>query len=251
MSANGPRLRAGLPAALLLAAATLLPGDFGPFPEAQAEGRAERAARRVMPALQAAFVQGGLRWGAPLAIRIHKLERELELWVDDGERYRRFRSWPICTYSGGLGPKLRQGDLQAPEGFYTVRRTQMNPASRFHLSFDLGYPNAYDRQHGRTGDYLMVHRNCVSIGCYAMGDQAIEEIYTLMLAAFDGGQRGIPVQALPFRFDRADVEARLADPRWGGFWRELRSGSDAFDSSGRPPRIVAEGGHYRVLPDAG
>ena len=216
---------------------------------AHAEDRAAGAARRVTPRLTQELGDAGLRWGAPLLIRIHKLESELEVWLDaeNGQGYRLFRRYPICNYSGALGPKLRQGDLQAPEGFYDVGRGQMNPASQYHLSFDLGYPNAYDRQHGRTGDYLMVHGRCVSIGCYAMGDAAIEEIYTLMSAAFDAGTRRVPVLALPFRFDRADVEARLADPRWGDFWRELRAGSDAFDRTRSPPRVAAVHGHYTLV----
>ena len=212
-------------------------------------GRADAAAQRVTPRLTQELQEAGLHWGAPLLIRIHKLERELELWVDagSGAGYRLFRNYPICSYSGTLGPKLQQGDRQAPEGFYDVRHGQMNPASQFHLSFDLGYPNAYDVQHGRTGDYLMVHGSCVSIGCYAMGDAAIEEIYTLMNAAFDAGARKVPVHAFPFRFDRDDVDARLADPRWGEFWRELRAGWNAFQGTREPPDVAAVHGHYTIV----
>lgn len=239
---------------LATAAAPLAVDRHGPHMQlaaigvAAAEGRAEAAARRVSPRLQRELGEAKLASGAPLLIRIFKLERELELWIDDGREYRRFRSYPICAYAGELGPKLRQGDGQAPEGFYRVRRAQMNPASRYHLSFDLGYPNAYDRSQARTGNYLMVHGSCVSIGCYAMGDAAIEEIYTLMSMAFDAGVREVPVQAFPFRFDRADVEVRLADPRWGEFWRELRAGWDAFESSRRVPQITVASSHYQVVP---
>jgi murein L,D-transpeptidase YafK len=216
------------------------------FSSAIAADRAERAAGRVQPELEQALDQAGLKLGAPLLIRLFKLEAELEVWVDDGQRYRHFRSWPICAWSGALGPKLRQGDRQAPEGFYQVSPSQMNPASRYHLSFNLGYPNAYDRAHARSGDYLMVHGNCVSIGCYAMGDAAIERIYTLMSAAFAGGQREIPVHAFPFRFDRSDLATRLRDPEWGEFWSELRAGWDAFERDRRPPRVRVVDRHYRV-----
>ena len=92
----------------------------------------------------------------------------------------------------------------------------------------------------------MVHGSCVSIGCYAMGDAAIEEIYTLMDAAFEAGQAQVPVHAFPFRFDRADLDARLADATWGAFWRELRAGWTAFEETRTPPRIDVEDGHYRV-----
>jgi murein L,D-transpeptidase YafK len=217
---------------------------------AATHGRAEAAARRVSPALRRDFAAAGLTWGAPLLLRSFKLESTLELWAERDGRYVLFRSYPICAWSGGLGPKLRQGDRQAPEGFYRVGPGQMNPASRYHLSFDLGYPNAYDRAHARNGDYLMVHGSCVSVGCYALGDAAIEEVYTLMSAAFASGSDGVPVHAFPFRFDRDDRAQRLADPRWGAFWHELAAGWDAFETARRLPAIAAADGHYVVTPVA-
>jgi murein L,D-transpeptidase YafK len=238
--AVGRRVRVACTFVLLVASACA--GITG----ARASERAAEAARRVTPALAQALHAQDLRLGSALLIRILKLERELEVWVEGAEGHRLFRRYPICAYSGGLGPKLRQGDLQSPEGFYRVGPGQMNPASRYHLSFNLGYPNAYDRAHGRTGDFLMVHGNCVSIGCYAMGDAAIEEIYTLMAAAFAQGQRAVPVHAFPFRFDRPDVEQRLQDPRWGDFWRDLREGWNAFERARRPPEIRVEAGRYRI-----
>ena len=92
-----------------------------------------------------------------------------------------------------------QGDRQAPEGFYTVTKAQMNPNSSLYLAFNLGYPNLYDRANRRTGDFLMVHGKCRSAGCYAMTDGLIEEIYALAREAFIGGQETIQVHALPFR----------------------------------------------------
>jgi murein L,D-transpeptidase YafK len=209
--------------------------------------RAQAAAARVRPGLERDFHALGLRYGAALFIRIVKAERELELWVEAGDRYVLFRSYPICSYSGDLGPKLRQGDGQAPEGFYSVALGQLNPASRFHLSFNLGYPNAYDRAHGRTGQYLMVHGNCVSIGCYAMGDAAIEEIYTLVEAALGGGQRAVPVHVFPFRMGdarRAEIEAST----WREFWENLREGWTAFERDGRPPAVGVSGKRYTFAP---
>lgn len=214
-----------------------------------AEGRADAAARRVTPRLQRELDAASLSWGAPMLVRIFKLESELELWVDDGQRYRLFRTYPICRYSGVLGPKQREGDLQAPEGFYSIGRGQLNPFSRYHLSFDLGYPNAFDRAHGRTGSLLMVHGSCVSIGCYAMGDAAIEEIYTLLEASLDAGQAAVPVHAFPFRFDRVDLDAHLADPTWGEFWARMRAAWDAFERQRIPPRIRVAGLQY-VITDA-
>jgi murein L,D-transpeptidase YafK len=213
---------------------------------AKGEDRASVAAARVRPALERDLKASGLRYGAPVFMRIFKQENLLELWLEgDDKSHVLFRSYPICTWSGKLGPKQRQGDNQAPEGFYRVSAGQMNPASRFHLSFNLGYPNAYDRAHRRTGDFLMVHGNCVSIGCYAMGDAAIEEIYTLAAAAFAGGQSAFEVHAFPFRLDDASLQARRDSP-WHAFWTELKPAYDRFERDRKPPAIRVQDGHYRV-----
>ena len=171
-----------------------------------ADSRAEQAEKRVKPALVAALSENKLNYGSPVFIRIFKAEKTLEVWLRDKDQYVLFHSYPICTYSGRLGPKTRHGDKQAPEGFYRVGLSQLNPASNYHLAFNLGYPNAYDRANDRTGDFLMVHGNCVSIGCYAMGDAAIEEIYTLMDAALHSGQKNIDVHVFPFRFDSTKID---------------------------------------------
>lgn len=208
--------------------------------------RADAAADRVRPALERDLAAAGLAFGAPVFVRIFKAEHELELWLarDDGT-FALFRTWPIRRWSGDLGPKLRQGDGQAPEGFYRVAARQLNPYSRYHLAFNLGYPNAYDRAHARTGDFLMVHGSCVSIGCYAMGDDAIEQIYTLVAAALVRGQPAFDVHAFPFRFDGVD-DARFGHTRWGAFWRELSAGWFAFERTRVPPRVDVVGGRYVV-----
>ena len=209
--------------------------------------RAEAAAERVAPDLRERLQALGADWGAPLYLRIFKASDELEIWADTGGRHRLLHTWPICTWSGALGPKLRQGDGQAPEGFYAVGPSQLNPASTYHLSFNLGYPNAFDRAHGRTGDYLMVHGNCVSIGCYAMGDAAIEEIYTLMAAALANGQAQVPVHIFPFRMD-AGWEEEYAGSEWLSFWQQLAPAYRAFEADSRPPRIGVVAGAYRISP---
>jgi len=210
------------------------------------QSRPAQAAARVTPALQRDLRALGLDLGAPAFVRIFKREAELELWLGgkDG-RYRLFRTYPICTFSGELGPKRRQGDNQAPEGFYRVARGQLNPASRFHLAFNLGYPNAYERAHGYTGDFLMVHGNCVSIGCYAMGDEAIEEIYTVVDAALRAGQPAFDVHAFPFRLDDAALAAERDSP-WFDFWSELKPGYDAFERGRQPPRVSVWDRRYRI-----
>ncbi|MGI9406816.1 MAG: L,D-transpeptidase family protein, partial [Hyphomicrobiaceae bacterium] len=123
----------------------------------------------------------GMSQKDPIFIRIFKEESELEVWKQRADgRFHHFKTYPICNWSGALGPKLRQGDKQSPEGFYTVANGQLNPKSQFHLAFNLGFPNAYDKAHGRTGDYLMVHGDCRSAGCYAMTDALVEELYALV-----------------------------------------------------------------------
>src|SRR5688572_16120223 len=141
----------------------------------------------------------GFALGDPVYVRILKRERRLEVYLQPtAGRYERFRSYDICTFSGELGPKLREGDRQAPEGFYRVSRKQLNPNSRHHLAFNLGYPNAYDLQLGRTGSALMVHGGCSSIGCYAITDESVDEVYSMVEAALARGQDAVDVHVFPF-----------------------------------------------------
>jgi murein L,D-transpeptidase YafK len=164
-------------------------------------------------------------------------------------RYQLFRSYDICNFSGTLGPKLFEGDEQAPEGFYRIARAQLNPASRHHLAFNLGFPNAFDRQLARTGSALMVHGGCTSIGCYAIGDESVDEVYAVIEAAMDAGQTEIDVAALPFEMNDTALAAH-AGGTWDGFWRNLKAGADLFARDGVPPRVAACNGQYRFGEDA-
>ena len=179
----------------------------------------------------------GLKNSSPIFVRIFKKESELEVWKrrDDG-RYALLKTYPICKWSGSLGPKLKQGDKQAPEGFYTVNARMMNPKSSYHLSFNLGYPNKLDKSYRRTGDFLMVHGDCRSAGCYAMTDVLIEEIYALAREAFVGGQTKFQVHAMPFRMTKRNMK-RYAKGRWAKFWVDLKRGYDAFEMTAIPPKI--------------
>jgi murein L,D-transpeptidase YafK len=191
----------------------------------------------------------GMKSEAQIFVRIFKEESELEIWKarDDG-RYYHFKTYPICLWSGDLGPKIRQGDKQAPEGFYTVPKHQMNPKSSFYLSFNLGFPNAYDRVHGRTGDFLMVHGKCISAGCYAMTDGLVEEIYALARDQFDGGHNSFEVHAFPFRMT-AENMARHKGNKWYPFWQSLKEGYDHFEIARQPPRIAVCERRYVVNPE--
>jgi murein L,D-transpeptidase YafK len=186
---------------------------------------------------RALLAEKGMREDSPMLIRIFKAESELEIWKarDDG-RFAHFKTYPICNYSGDLGPKLREGDRQAPEGFYMVTEDLMNPQSEFHLAFNIGYPNAYDAAYGRTGKHIMVHGDCKSRGCYAMTDAVMEEIYILAREALAGGQQAFQIQAYPFRMTEANL-SRHKNNKWYGFWRNLKEGYDQFEATRVPPRV--------------
>jgi len=212
--------------------------------------RLEEVRGRVEGGLKRAMGDAGLRYGAPVFVRVLKEESELELWVEveAGRPWKLFRKWRVANYSGKLGPKLREGDMQAPEGFYEVGKAQLNPMSRFHLSFNVGYPNGYDRHHGRTGSLIMVHGSNVSIGCFAMTDPVIEEVYLLLEAALNGGQEEVKVQIFPFRMTGERLgKAEAEGSEWAAFWRgDLLAGYEAFEKSGVPPRVMAREGRYEV-----
>lgn len=207
------------------------------------------AANNPLPkATQDMLLAKGMRLDAPIFIRIFKQESELEVWKqkEDG-LFHLFKSYPICNFSGTLGPKLKQGDKQAPEGFYRVSRGQMNPNSKFHLSFNLGYPNAYDRSYQRTGANLMVHGDCRSAGCYAMTDALVEEIYALAREAFEGGQQSFDVHAYPFRMTSKNME-QYKKNRWFKFWKDLKKGYEEFELTRLPPKIRVCERRYQVNP---
>lgn len=193
------------------------------------------------------LAEKGVRLGDPVFIRIFKQESKLELWMKRGERFVLFATYPICRWSGLLGPKLKEGDRQSPEGFYTVGSGQLNPNSRWHRSFNLGYPNRFDRAHGRTGSFLMVHGGCGSIGCYAMTNPVIDEIWRLVTAALKGGQARFPVHVFPFRMTRWNM-ALQSGRKWEAFWRDLKVGHDLFEETRVPPIISVCERRYVAQP---
>ena len=134
----------------------------------------------------------------PMMIRVYKESSELEVWKRTRSgRYALLKTYPICKWSGTLGPKIKQGDYQSPEGFYDVTPALLNPQSSYHLSFNTGFPNKFDQAHARTGTYLMIHGDCLSVGCYAMTDDGIKEIYALARETFRGGNAAFQLQLLP------------------------------------------------------
>lgn len=224
---------------------TTNPSELSESDYANGTKRAADAAKRVTPRLNLEMLDTGIAVGNPVFIRVIKQTRELEVWVlnKKTKKYQEFKTYRIAGMSGQLGPKVFEGDMQAPEGFYHVGRGALNPQSRFHLSFNLGYPNKYDRVHGRTGHSLMVHGNDVSAGCLAMTDYYVEEIYTLCAAALRNGQTSVPVHSFPFRMTDANLK-KEKDNQWYSFWKNLKTGYDVFEKSKVPPRVKVSGKSY-------
>lgn len=214
-------------------------------PPAAGEERAKAAAENVRSGLKRDLAERGLRFGDPVFVRALKEEKTLELFVRNRttKKFELFRSYPIAAASGTLGPKYLEGDGQVPEGFYYVPPSAMKPDSQFHLAFNIGYPNEYDRAHGRTGSAIMVHGNAVSIGCLAMTDPKIEEIYTLCDAALKGGQPFFRVHVFPFRMTDEKMAEAAGNPNLD-FWKNLKEGYDAFAARGVPPDVTVKRGRY-------
>ncbi|WP_298954565.1 L,D-transpeptidase family protein [uncultured Methylobacterium sp.] len=198
----------------------------------------------IPPATLALMSTKGMSASDPILIRAYKKEAEMEVWKrGTSGQYALLKTFPICRWSGQLGPKIKEGDRQAPEGFYTITPGQMNPNSSYYLSFDTGFPNAFDRANNRTGRYLMVHGTCSSSGCFAMTDEAISEIYAIARDAFNGGQRGFQFQSYPFRMTAQNVAKFRHDPHMP-FWKNLKEGSDYFEALHEEPRVGVCGTRY-------
>ena len=219
---------------------SLDPSSITPQSELSLEVGAKQGKR-----LKAEFQRSALQYGSPIFVRIFKESRELELWVQRGERYYLFKKYPIAHFSGGLGPKNREGDEQAPEGFYEVVPDAMNPWSNYHLAFNIGYPNEYDMERGATGGMIMVHGKRLSVGCFAMTDPVIEEIYAIADRALNAGQPAFPVHIFPFRMTPANLQRHANSPHMP-FWRSLLHGYTLFELSHVPPKAAVSGGKYAL-----
>ncbi len=196
-----------------------------------------KALKPLSPAMVVELERKHMPKESPILVRLFKEEAELEIWKqDDSGRLALLATYPICRWSGELGPKVKQGDRQAPEGFYTITPAQLNPNSHYYLSVDIGYPNAFDRAYGRTGSNLMIHGDCSSAGCYAMSDEQIGEIYALARESFFGGQRAFQVQAYPFRMTAVNMARHRNNPNMA-FWKMLKQGNDHFEVMRLEPKV--------------
>ena len=210
-----------------------------------------RAYSPIPEATLASINAKGSTKNAPVLIRAFKKEAEMEIWKQRSDgRYVYLKTFPMCRWSGQLGPKVREGDRQVPEGFYTITPGSMNPNSAYYLSFNVGYPNAYDRAWGHTGGSIMVHGICSSAGCFSMTDQQIEEIYAIMREAFAGGQHAVQMQSFPFRMTAENMAKHRLDPNIG-FWRELKKGADTFEVTKMQTPVGVCNKHYVFSPAKG
>ena len=196
-----------------------------------------KANQPVPPKLIQAMVEKDMDLNSPILVRLFKQEAELEIWKQDRSgRFALLKTYPICRWSGDLGPKVREGDRQAPEGFYAISPAQMNPQSAYYLSFNTGYPNAFDKALGRTGSQLMVHGDCSSRGCYAMTDEQIAEIYSLGRESFFGGQKSFQLQAYPFKMTPINMAKHRSNPNMP-FWKMIKEGYDHFEVTKQEPKV--------------
>lgn len=238
---NNILTKSGIPSFLLflsLSLTILLPGET--LPESS---RSKSVVKRVTSKLERDFRNKELTLGDPVFLRIFKNTKELEVWIKKGDKYKLFKKYWICYFSGGLVTKTKQGDSKSPEGFYFVRPRQLNPWSSFHLSFNIGYPNRYDRAHGYTGGDIMVHGNCVSIGCYAMTDRRIEEIFTIIHKAFEKGQPFFRIHIFPFKMTENNF-TKYRNTKWNSFRKNLKEGYDYFEKHKIPPKVSVRNKKY-------
>ena len=203
---------------------------------AAAEGALPLPGTPDLSAFDERLAARGIKLGANVFIRAFKAESELELWMMKDGRYVLFATYPVCQWSGTIGPKVRESDKQTPEGFYTVSRRQLHRSARHPKALNLGFPNALDKSFERTGSYLLIHGGCSSIGCFAMTDTIIEEIWRVTEAALKEGQDHIPVHAFPFRMTEQNL-ALADDSEWKDFWLNLKEGYDAFERTRYPPKV--------------
>ncbi len=217
--------------------------------KANASGKLPLPGTPDLDRLDERLAEKGVGSDAPLVIRVFKAESEMEVWTGDEQgNYSLFAVYPICYWSGTLGPKVKEGDKQAPEGFYTVTMEQsIHEGTRWPQSLNIGYPNAFDKVNLRSGSYILIHGGCASIGCFAMTNKVSQEVFKLATRALDAGQSNIPVHVFPFRMTDANL-AKYEAPEWRSFWANLKEGHDLFERTHRPPRVSVCGQRYGFTP---
>src|SRR3954449_12816687 len=222
--------------AAALTPVTCLGENSDPLP-AKATKLPAKATKKLPPELLALLREKKMPIQSPILVRVFKEEAELEVWKQDTTgRFQILKTYPICRWSGDLGPKLWEGDRQTPEGFYRVTPELMNPNSNFYLAINIGFPNSFDKANKREGSLVMIHGDCSSSGCYSMTDQQMGEIYSLARDSFLGGRPTFQVQAYPFRLTPANLARHRNNPNLD-FWKMLKIGNDHFETMHLEPKV--------------
>jgi murein L,D-transpeptidase YafK len=230
---RGPLVRALLASAAIAAALALASCDTDSTTPAVGGRHLQPLSDRMLADIESK----NMAKESPILVRVFKEESELEIWKEDKTgRFALLHTYPICRWSGELGPKIKQGDRQAPEGFYTITPGLMNPNSNYYLAINIGFPNAYDRANGRTGAFVMIHGDCSSAGCYAMTDEQVGEIYALARESFFGGQKTFQIQAYPFKMTPLNMARHRNSPNMA-FWKMLKEGYDHFEVTRLQPKV--------------
>ncbi|MEI8151214.1 MAG: murein L,D-transpeptidase family protein, partial [Hyphomicrobiales bacterium] len=230
--------------AAALTPVTCLGEDNDPPPSPKVPKLPAKATKKLPPELLALLRQKNMAVQSPILVRVFKEEAELEVWKQDATgHFQILKTYPICRWSGDLGPKFWEGDRQTPEGFYRVTPEQMNPHSNYYLAINIGYPNSFDKANKRDGSLLMIHGDCWSVGCFAMTDEQISEIYALARDSFVGGRSSFQVQAYPFRLTPANLARHRNNPNLA-FWKNLQIGNDHFEATKLEPRVDGCNRHY-------
>jgi murein L,D-transpeptidase YafK len=242
-------------AGLLALAVLYFSGIVGP-PKAFAKNRVADARTNRGAAIEEMVEAAGLSYPPHrVFIRHFKMEQDLEVWGRDRgtDEFELIKTYPVCSPSGILGPKRKEGDLQVPEGVYRVDR--FNPQSRFHLSMGVNYPNRSDRilsDKSRPGGEIFIHGDCVTIGCIPIEDAPIEELYIMALDSKNKSGLAPAVHVFPCRMDKEACKAELAkasadDRELKSFWENLEKIFTYFEKRKKLPEVnVDSSGGYLI-----
>ncbi len=222
-----------------------LPSD--PMLDSAESSTARAAAKDALVGADKALATLHLSVGDPVFLRLFKEENELEVWMRGrgNFHYTLYKVYRLKGWSGKLGPKLKEGDRQVPEGFYYVSASRMRPETPHFLGVDLGFPNEYDTYHGRTGSGLLIHGGKNDSGAFILSSEDMSEVYALSDAALQSGQRLFRVNVFPFRMtDKRMEQEWKKQPEWIDFWMNLKEGYDFFENANFPPDVSVNAGDY-------
>jgi murein L,D-transpeptidase YafK len=220
--------------------------------------RVNEAYNKRMDTLMQQCIAKGIGW--PLQqvyLRSFKLENIIELWVKDesNPKFQFFKAFKVCGSNGKLGPKRKEGDKQVPEGFYYIN--QFNPNSNYHLSLGINYPNVSDRilaDAVKPGGEIYIHGDCVSVGCLAINDEQIEDLYLLSAIAKSSGQEYVPVHIFPAKFNASkskEVVGKILkeNTEYTPFVNAMQSVFYYFEKERQLPAILINGKGQYVIED--